>query len=321
MPLIIGIDEAGYGPNLGPLVVGASSWSVPPADQPIDLHALLAGAVCRSVDEAKGEPRLPIADSKELYSPGGTLATLEKSVLAAAMLAGHGASNWVEFTNSLDAGDASPDQPPPWNRDFDLPLPTCNSSDEISVAHDSLGQTCDRAGVTLRRIAAAIVQPATFNDLAEKHGNKAALLSRVSLSLAKKLSVLSTQTEVFIYCDKHGGRKRYAGFLQDIFETGLIRVLYETAGESAYRFMHEEREIEIRFTAKGESQLPVALASMTAKYLRELSMQAFNAFWRGHLPAIRPTAGYPQDARRFRAEIAALQQQLGITDHELWRER
>ena len=27
--LLVGIDEAGYGPNIGPLVIGASVWDLP----------------------------------------------------------------------------------------------------------------------------------------------------------------------------------------------------------------------------------------------------------------------------------------------------
>ncbi len=29
MPYLLGTDEAGYGPNLGPLVISASVWEVP----------------------------------------------------------------------------------------------------------------------------------------------------------------------------------------------------------------------------------------------------------------------------------------------------
>jgi hypothetical protein len=65
--------------------------------------------------------------------------------------------------------------------------------------------------------------------------------------------------------------------------------------------------------------LAAALASMTAKYLREISLRPFNRFWQEHVPGLKPTAGYPNDARRFKAEILAAQQRLGIDDRVLWR--
>ena len=67
--------------------------------------------------------------------------------------------------------------------------------------------------------------------------------------------------------------------------------------------------------------MPTALASMVAKYHRELAMRAFNAFWQKHVPDLRPTAGYPVDAKRFQAEIAPRQRQLGIAEADLWRRR
>jgi hypothetical protein len=73
--------------------------------------------------------------------------------------------------------------------------------------------------------------------------------------------------------------------------------------------------------AKGESQLPIALASMLSKHHRELAMIQFNAFWRSHIPDLQPTAGYPQDAQRFKKQIADIQKKLGITDESLWRKR
>ena len=57
---------------------------------------------------------------------------------------------------------------------------------------------------------------------------------------------------------------------------------------------------------------------MFAKYLRELAMIAFNQFWQRHVPNLRPTAGYPVDAKRFRREIRTHQRQLHITDQMLW---
>ena len=72
---------------------------------------------------------------------------------------------------------------------------------------------------------------------------------------------------------------------------------------------------------KAEANFPVALASIVCKYVRELSMHAFNQFWAKHLPDVKPTAGYPVDAARFKAEIAEAQAQREITDDVLWRER
>ena len=57
----------------------------------------------------------------------------------------------------------------------------------------------------------------------------------------------------------------------------------------------------------------------TPPILRELAMRAFNAFWTAHQPGLKPTAGYPVDARRFRAEIATKLDELAIDSHLLWR--
>lgn len=58
---------------------------------------------------------------------------------------------------------------------------------------------------------------------------------------------------------------------------------------------------------------------MAAKYLRELAMHAFNQHWLERLPELQPTAGYPGDSRRFKSDIAAVQQSLGIDDRIVWR--
>ena len=79
--------------------------------------------------------------------------------------------------------------------------------------------------------------------------------------------------------------------------------------------------MRVVFQVNGERFMPTALASMTAKYLRELSMRAFNDFWRAHIPDLKPTAGYYRDAWRFKKEIATKQQELGIDDRLIWRSR
>ena len=92
-----------------------------------------------------------------------------------------------------------------------------------------------------------------------------------------------------------------------------MQPLEETPARSAYLVPAGDRPpmqaCRIEFCVGGESRAPVALASMAAKYIRELSMHAFNAFWAARMPGLRPTAGYPTDAQRWRGDAAAAIQQ------------
>ena len=78
-----GIDEAGYGPVLGPLVVALSAFDCT-RDDP-SLWVALRGAVRKTVPGRSA--RLPVADSKELYQGGKGLACLETTALAFSCLA------------------------------------------------------------------------------------------------------------------------------------------------------------------------------------------------------------------------------------------
>jgi hypothetical protein len=109
--------------------------------------------------------------------------------------------------------------------------------------------------------------------------------------------------------------------LQHFFPDPWIETLLESRAESRYHWELGDARIEVAFRQGGESFLPAALASMTAKYLRELAMKAWNSFWCARVSGLRPTAGYPLDARRFKAEIESMQRALAIDDHIVWRNR
>ena len=120
-------------------------------------------------------------------------------------------------------------------------------------------------------------------------------------------------------CDKHGGRNRYGALLQEHFPDDFIEVRGEGPRQSVYQFGSAGRRVEVSFRVGAEACLPAALASMASKYLRELSMLAVNDFWRRRVPKLRPTAGYPTDAKRFRNEIAEAVRTLEIPERVLWR--
>ncbi len=58
---------------------------------------------------------------------------------------------------------------------------------------------------------------------------------------------------------------------------------------------------------------------LLVQYLRERLMQPLNAFWQGHLPQLKSTAGYPVDAHRFRAAIEPVAKRLDFPVDQWWR--
>ena len=97
-------------------------------------------------------------------------------------------------------------------------------------------------------------------------------------------------------------------------EEGNLRSVYDVLGLAV------EMRITIQPRADAE-HFCVALASMVSKYVRELLMGEFNAFWLRHLPELRPTAGYPGDAARFFEAIRPVAATLGLAESALWRRK
>lgn len=316
---VLGTDEAGYGPNLGPLCIAASAWKLPDGAAADRLYERLAAVV--TTDPLAANGMLAIADSKRLYKPGGTLGLLERGVLAALAAMDRLPRRWRDIWLALDGGALAQIDSLLWHDEFDEPLPLDTSADELSSGTAALGDGCGRAGVKFVELAAAVIFPATFNAAVSRAGNKAEVLSLTTLRLARHVLESLPPEGAVVFCDKHGGRNHYAALLQHIFPEELVLVRHESAELSIYETSWSGRALEFHFQPKGERHLPTALASMTAKYLRELAMRPFNAFWQRHVPELRATAGYHTDACRFRDEIRAAQQRLGIADEVLWRER
>ncbi|REJ97612.1 MAG: hypothetical protein DWQ35_01745 [Planctomycetota bacterium] len=319
MPYLIGTDEAGYGPNLGPLVISLSVWWVPDEHAGDDLYELLSSVVCAAA-AANADERVAIADSKQLYKPGEGVALLERGLLAALAAIGHRPVDWQQLWSLLTAEDRATLAELPWYRDFELSIPWALEREALDSACEQLTTGLDAACVRLERVRSAVVFPREFNGLCEQLGSKGAALSRLTLELlADALAPLAEPA--YVVCDKHGGRSRYAALLQEHFPEYLVQVCHEGRAESAYRWGPESQRVEVHFRSGGERFLPAALASMASKYLRELAMLAENRFWAARVENLRPTAGYPVDARRFKRDIATAQAQLGIADELLWRVR
>ena len=323
MPYLIGTDEAGYGPNLGPLVISTSVWWVPDDDRGVDLYHRLAGCVVDRLPRKRSKladvvAPVAIADSKQLFKPRGGLAALERGVLGTLSLLDRRPSRWREIWSRLHADRQGACDELPWYASFDEPLPRDLSVADLDASAASLHDGLQVAGVRLVDLRSVAVFPGEFNTLVEEYDGKGLALSRLTLGLLA--DVLEPLDEpVLVICDKHGGRNRYGELLQQWVTEQFVEIRCEGRAESIYRFGPAETRTEVQFRTGGESFLPAALASMASKYLRELAMGAFNEYWAQQVPGLRPTAGYPLDARRFKQEIAEAQQALGVDDANLWR--
>jgi hypothetical protein len=336
MGLLIGMDEAGYGPNLGPLVVTVTAWEVPGSPREFDLWAAMGDIASQS--PTKEPMKLHVADSKQVYSPGKGLTALERAVLSGLRLLGHSPCSLCELSNVLNAecgvrnaepetaGGENPSafhllpsafSTASWLADRELALPTETDSSLIGDLATKWSECCQRTGVTLKAIRSEIVQPDRFNALVRACDNKSLVLSRISLGLLRSVWNPDDPQPTLVICDKHGGRNRYDDLLAEVLDDRMIF----TVGEAKERSVYRVGSTELRFQMKAEANFPVALASLVCKYVRELSMHVFNQFWSEQVPDLKPTAGYPVDAVRFRADIAEAQRRLGITDDVLWRER
>jgi ribonuclease HII len=323
----MGVDEAGYGPNLGPLVVAASLWSAPSDFDEQHFAAALAGDfACRSY--SRNCSHVPLGDSKQLFAPQSGLGTLEAGLLALLPLlpqppaaVGSEASLGALLGRLTTPACRHELQSLAWYTGFEQrAVPhALTDVDELQRLAAVARQSLRGSAIELVDLQAEIVCEPSFNREVTAAGSKGAVLSRVTLELVVRLlKQCSTATEVF--CDRQGGRKNYLPQLLAAMPDEWFRETALSSVRSSYR-SQGARPIVVHFSVGGDSFPPTALASMLAKYIRERLMVVFNSFWKHHVADLKPTAGYPLDARRFRAAIEQAALRLNWTPDQWWRSK
>lgn len=301
MTVVAGIDEAGYGPLLGPLVVAAAAFRLEDGAKEADLDKLVG-------DHRAQATGLPLGDSKQLYHSGGSLERIETSTLGHLAL---GRGLLPIRVGSLLAGavDLRTDEVEaiPWyaGRLLGLALPRVTSIDAILTrawAHQDL---LAARGARFADLFVAPVLVPRFNRLTAAAGSKAWTLFHTTGRLIEALVAAFPDDELVIHLDRQGGRIHYGLLLQTFFPLAPLTTVRERAPESVYRLDWPGRgpvRIDFRVKADG-SRAPVALASVAAKTVRELFMEALNAWFAEHVAGVAPTAGYGTDGRRFLADV------------------
>jgi hypothetical protein len=342
---IFGIDEAGYGPNLGPLCLGISWWEVDgPENVPGWQVALAPSFQPRPPRNPWGW--IPLGDSKILHASGRSRSLLQDAVevfleLANRLTARHPSTD--------DSSHPSPTETPsglwstllpdhdrntlramPWYASAEAGECEISASTICSILNETTMKdaidSLTRLGIQRLELAARAIEAKSFNREVESRGNKANVLTSASLEMLRgqleRLAGRSSRlpSSIELWCDKHGGRQRYASALQHHFPDCWWTVQKEHPECSHYRSTWRDTPIEIRFLAKGDSLVPIGLASMIAKTIRELAMARWNQYWCTQIQDLRPTAGYPTDARRFADQIESKAMQLGWSPHDWWRQ-
>jgi ribonuclease HII len=325
--LIVGIDEAGYGPSMGPLTIAATAWRVPIDCELTKMGELLAPEI-QPRPLSKADTHVPIGDSKKVNS--GPRAAESLSTGASFLL-------WLSQSASLES-----DAP----MDFSSALSHLAPQDSTRVlAQDwyrsevaeeengrnwnlNLFEPCVKklhqnlitmAGVELR-----VFDEIEFNRIVAATGNKSTLLSEASLLLSKVLveRVCVDREPIEIYCDKHGGRNKYHGLVSHFFDNEWFTTLDEGTRLSRYQANWKQRSLSIQFAVGGDAFFPTSAASILAKWTREQLMARLNTFWASKFSGpLTPTAGYYVDAVRFANEIESLANKLGFSKSQWWRSR
>lgn len=315
MAWIVGIDEAGYGPNLGPLVMSSVAWHVPDDQPRKNLWDKLRSVVCKHGDDTDG--RVIVDDSKLVYTGEG-LHGLESSLGAVLALfeSSTSLSAHVSRVGSMVCAELAAEC---WYTGKTA-LPT-SSVNGWAGQRDRFEAACRKKEMRCGPVRSAVICAPRFNQIVARWNSKGVVLAEALGELLRALDGdLADDEPVHISIDKHGGRNTYAPMLQEAFAEGMVVAREEGAERSHYELLGARREVHITFQPRADGEhFCVALASMASKYLRELFMLEFNEFWQRHLPELKPTAGYPGDATRYFEAIRPAMQKLGIDEESIWR--
>ena len=327
--LIAGIDEAGYGPLLGPLVVSAAAFAFP---EPLNisdvtaaqkLWATLSPTVVAKPPVKSG--KLIIADSKVVHRLSDGNKHLERAVLAIQRLTSETSTPLEHYNSliehlSLPAIRIATPAALPWQSN--VALPAFGDVGSIAIAANMLRTTLRSGNTPPVGLWTCVMDVPEFNRLVGATNNKASVLTSITMMHARNLHDRFHESELLLFIDKQGGRDHYTRLLMNTFPDLSLKVLLESPQESRYLITSPARQGKtlIIFREKAEQHsLAVALASMICKYIRELYMLMFNQWWKLQIPDLTPTAGYYTDAMRWLAQSEPEFSHLGLQRQDLVR--
>ncbi len=295
---LAGVDEAGLGPILGPLVVAGTALTGPEGINPwLDLQSL----VSRKAPKAG---QIQVADSKKVKQGKYGQMRLEQTVLCFwGAWQGSVPATLREFLTSIGS-DLQALERCPWYADLDIPLPLHSAREEVELRAQTLREELLQHRIEILHMGIRPVDVEEFNTDIAATDNKSTTHFHAYSSVIKDL-VHRLPDGAHLIADRCGGRMHYAGGLIRSGIGARIRTLHERNDTSAYDLSYDDRTVKLTFATQGEERaFPTALASCAAKYTRELMMHLINRWFGERIADLKPTAGYYVDGHRFLGEIA-----------------
>ncbi len=317
MAILAGIDEAGFGPLLGPLVVSCSAWAVPPELLEADLWQVFQRSLGKTRKHLAG--RLLVADSKKAFNRAQGVGHLERTVLAALQVMGVETRNLASLLTTL-----SPDCLPrlgeyPWFQELEGCCLTAEPAD-LKIAAQVLADDLQAHGAKLVCLRSSCLDVAYYNTMVERVKNKAQVLFIAVTQLIQGILDQFPDDHLRILVDRQGGRAHYRENLLRSFPGMDLRIVQEGDETSIYEMRRGSRLVRLSFEVKADDlYLPVAWASMVSKYVRELLMECMNNYFVALDANLKPTAGYWKDGTRFVEELRQRLPDLQIDGHRLIR--
>lgn len=253
--LHIGLDENGYGPVMGPLVVTG---------------------VIATMDLDKDWPG-DIYDSKLLFTHQNTHKELEKIALSILNI------SKGKFSHSTSGIFEN------FQQDFKCPkdisicfenlpeIPLWTTKKDIENFTKFLSAFCEKKQLKILSINSVILCVHKFNSFCRQNMKK----DFINYLLFEKiiLQALSKSDNLFVKAGKIGGRKDYKKFLEKTFHNWQINNIMEKPEISGYLLIRNNKKIALNFVRDIESRSFLGvLAGIYGKYIRELFMHSINSF-------------------------------------------
>jgi len=297
MAILVGIDEAGFGPILGPLVVSSSNFLLPDHLLTSDLWQILGRSVAKKLKRLSG--RLLITDSKKAHSKSLGIKHLQRTVLAALRCLGQKPTTLTELIELLCPDCLERLSNYPWYQDVKSQKILVDEADR-TIASRVLADDLSSNGIELLGLKSCCLDVAYYNKMMSSVKNKASVLFTATSQLIKNAFDNFEGDDFHIIVDRQGGRVHYRKNLQRMFSEMELKIISESQETSSYELQTCSRNVRLHFVVGADEHfLPVSLASMVSKYLRELLVYNINRYFISQCADLRPTAGYWKDGLRF----------------------